>query len=188
MKAFYNWIGKHINAPYGTFIFCLLTFIEGFFIIPVSTLLAFYCLENRKKSFLYGTAATISSGFGALAGYFIGFLIWKGIGTNILNFFISPEKFNYAVEQYKTYQAWAVFLTAFTPVPFKALTITAGFCQLPIIPFLIFTLLARGIRFYFIAIGIYIWGEQVNYYFKKYFYYIVIFAIGFLILLIWLIH
>lgn len=188
MKGIYNWLGKHARTSYGPLIFFILTFIEGFFIVPVSSLLAFYCLENRKKSFFYGTVATIGSAVAALTGYFLGVLLWKSAGTHIINYLIAKEKFDYLVTQYKTYQSVTVFITALTPMPFKALTLTAGFCRIPIVSFIIFTIIARGIRFYFISGSIYFWGDQVNYYLKKYFYYILALGIISLILMIWLIH
>lgn len=188
MKAIYNWLGKHVNAPYGIYIFATLVFIEGFFVVPVSTLLAFYCLENRRKSFIYATVAALFSVIGALTGYYLGTVLWKAAGKDVINAIINPEKFEYLVEQYKTYQAWAVFITALTPMPFKLLTLTAGFCKLPLIPFLSYTLIARGIRFYFIATGIYIWGDKVSYYLNKYFYYFLILGISIFVLTIWLVH
>ena len=75
MKGMYQWLGRHVHARYGTFIFALLVFIEGFFIVPVSTLLAFYSLENRKNALYYALLATIISAFGALAGYVVGSLL-----------------------------------------------------------------------------------------------------------------
>jgi membrane protein YqaA with SNARE-associated domain len=188
MKSMYYWLGKHVHAPYGTFIFSLLIFIEGFFFVPVSTLLAFYCLENRRKCFIYALIATCISGLGALVGYYLGTLLWQAAGTSLIHFFISPEKFTYLVEQYKTHQAWAVFIVALTPIPFKALTLTAGFCHLPVVPFVLFSIVARGIKFYSIGGAIYLWGDQVQYYLNKYFYYFVTAGIGTFILMWWLLH
>lgn len=184
----YAWVGAHVNAPYGVYIFSLLLFIEGFFIIPASTLLAFYCLENRVKAFRYAFIATIMSGLAALAGYGLGILLWQVTGMNILNYFITTEKFDYLVAQYKTYQAWAVFLVALTPMPFKALTITAGFCKLPVLPFILFTLMARGLRFFTIGAGIFFFGDRINYYLNKYFYFFVLLFISFFVILWWLLH
>lgn len=188
MKGMYNWLGKHVHAPYGIYIFSLLVFIEGFFIVPVSTLLAFYCLEDRKKTFMYAALATVMSALAALAGYYLGSLLWHVTGTKLINILISEAKFNKLVEQFKTYQDFAVFVAAFTPMPFKVLTLTAGFCKLPLKPFLIYTLLGRGLRFYLIATGIYIWGDSVNYFLNKYFYYIIGLGLIFIILSFWIIH
>lgn len=188
MKGMYNWLGKHVHAPYGIYVFGLLVFIEGFFFVPVSTLLAFYCLKDRKKTFIYAAIATIVSIFAALAGYYLGMLLWNVTGMKVINLLISEDTFNKMIEKLKLYQNFAVLITAFTPVPFKALTLTAGFCQLPLKAFLIFTTLGRGIRFYLIATGIYIWGDAVNYYLNKYFYYIISLGIAFTLFSFWIIH
>lgn len=188
MKGMYNWLGKHVHAPYGIYIFSLLVFIEGFFIVPVSTLLAFYSLEDRKRTFIYAGIATIISGFAALTGYYIGMLLWNLTGTKLLNLLISEAKFTKLVQQFKIYQNFAVFFASFTPVPFKALTLTAGFCKLPLKSFLIFTILGRGIRFYLISTAIHIWGDSFNYFLNKYFYYIIGLGIAFIIFSFWIIH
>lgn len=188
MKSIYNWLGKHVHAAYGTFIFALLIFIEGFFIVPVSTMLAFFCLENRAHAFRYAFIATVMSAFGALAGYALGYLIWQLAGQSVIHYLISPEKFDYMVQQYKDYQTLTVFIVALTPIPFKALTLTSGFCKLPLIPFIFFCLVARGIKFYLIALSIYIWGDQVQYYLNKYFYLFITLFILFFIISWWLLH
>jgi len=188
MKGMYNWLGKHVHAPYGIYVFGLLVFIEGFFFVPVSTLLAFYCLKDRRKTFLYAGIATLVSILSALAGYYLGMLLWNLTGTKLINLLISEAKFNKLIEQFKIYQNFTVFVAAFTPVPFKALTLTAGFCQLPLKAFLIFTILGRGIRFYLISAGIYIWGDSVNYFLNTYFYYIISLGIAFIIFSYWIIH
>ena len=188
MKIVYQWLGKHVHAPYGTFVFALLVFIEGFFIVPVSTLLAFYSLENRNKALFYALLATLVSALGAAAGYGLGMLLWSVGGKSIIHFFISPEKFEHLVDQFKSYQAWTTFVVALTPMPFKMLTLTAGFLRLPIIPFIILSMLARGLRFFVISGAIALWGEKVHYYLNEYFYYIIGAGIGFFIALWFLMH
>jgi membrane protein YqaA with SNARE-associated domain len=179
MKSMYYWLGKHVHAPYGTWVFALLVFIEGFFVVPVTTLLTFYCLENRKKAFMYAAIATGVSALAALVGYLLGALLWKTLGQNFIYYLISPKTFDYLVEQYKNYQAATVIMISLTPIPFKALTLTAGFCQLPLIPFIFFSLIGRGLRFFLIATAVFLWGHHLQYYIDKYFYY---FATAFIVL------
>ncbi len=188
MKIVYEWLGKHVHAPYGNYVFALLVFIEGFFFIPVSTLLAFYSLENRRNALFYALLATLVSGLGALAGYTLGKILWSVGGKAVIHYLVAPDKFEKLVDQFKNYQAWTTFLIALTPMPFKLLTLTAGFCRLPLIPFIIISMLARGVRFFAISGAIYIWGESVQYYLQKYFYYVVAAGIAFLIALWFLVH
>jgi membrane protein YqaA with SNARE-associated domain len=172
MKGIYEWLGKHVQARYGTILFGILVIIEGFFIMPISTLLAFYSLQNREKAFLYATIATLMSGVGAMVGYAIGLLAWQAGGKELIYYFTSPESFENLVSRFTNYQAWTTFFVALTPAPFKLITLTAGFLRLPIIPFLAFSIAARGLRFFGIAGSIYIWGERVQYYINEYFYYV----------------
>ncbi len=188
MKAIYQWLGKHVHGPYGTFVFGLLVFIEGFFIVPVSTMLAFYSLENREKALFYALIATLVSALGALAGYLLGMALWQVGGKSVIHWLIAPDKFEHLIEQFKTYQALTIFGLALTPAPFKLLTLTAGFCKLPLIPFILLSMIARGLRFFAIAGAIYIWGEAVQYYLHKYFYYIVAATIGLFILIWYSVH
>jgi len=79
------------------------------------------------------------------------------------------------------YQHWAVFIAAFTPVPYKAVTISAGFCHLDIVYFIIFSILGRGLRFFALASLIYFYGKQVQYFIDKYFN---LLAVAFLLLVL----
>ncbi len=73
-------------------------------------------------------------------------------------------------------------MLALSPMPFNMLTISAGFMGLPILPFLFFSLAARGLRFFAIAGSIHLWGEQFHFYLNEYFYWFVGFcAIGYIL-------
>lgn len=188
MKRMYQWLGKHVHAWYGTILFGVLVIIEGFFIVPVSTLLAFYCLQNRKNALLYATIATLMSGVGAMIGYGFGLLAWKAGGRDLIHYLVTPDSFESLITRFTNYQAWTTFFVALTPVPFKLITLTAGFLQLPIVPFLGFSMLARGLRFFAIAGSIALWGEKVQYYIDEYFYYVAFFCILLFILFWYLVH
>ncbi len=72
-------------------------------------------------------------------------------------------------------------MIALTPMPYKILTFSAGFMRMPVVPFILFSMAARGLRFFAIAGAIYIWGEKVQYYLDKYFYWVVAVGIAFFI-------
>jgi membrane protein YqaA with SNARE-associated domain len=91
------------------------------------------------------------------------------MGIKLVSWAISQNSFNNAIAKYKLYQNWAVLVAGFTPLPYKAITLSAGFCRLPIVPFIICSLIARGARFFLIAGLLKIWGEQVRYFIDRYF-------------------
>lgn len=181
MKGIYNWVGKYANSKYGDLILGFLVSIEGFLPIPSSAILAFYCLQNRRRYLIYALITTLTSVLAAFIGYTIGSLFWDVLGQKMVQF-ISEAKFIRLTELYKTYQGATIFAVSLAPfIPFKLLTLTAGFCKLPILKFLLYTLIARGIKFYAIALSIHFWGDRVNYLLNKYFYYIIVLAIVLLI-------
>lgn len=175
-----NFTNKYISSPYSTYLFSVLFFIEEFLIFPIlSPILAIFWIENRKKSFIYAIAATLISGLTAIIGYYIGVLLCQYGARDLIGYFMAPEKFNQAIALYKQYHVWAVFAAILTPIPFKALTISAGFCGVSLISITLSIMLARSLRFFVIAGALYIWGEKAKYYFNKYFYFFLLLLLSF---------
>jgi len=170
LKRLYDWMGKQVHTAYATPMLALLFFIEAtVFFIPVDPLLILYCIEHRNRSLYYATVATIASVIGGVFGYGIGLALWESIGQLIVNYIISPTTFAEVVHGFTKYESAAVLIAGFTPVPYKAVTIGAGFCKLPIVPFVTYSLIARGARFYLLAIIIRIWGKEIKEYIDRYF-------------------
>ncbi|MFA6066049.1 MAG: VTT domain-containing protein [Candidatus Babeliaceae bacterium] len=188
MKKLYNWAGKQVSSPYATWIFALLVFTEGFFFMPVNTLLVLFCLEKRNKALLYALLATIASILGGLFGYYIGSLLWSTLGARIVSFLISEDAFNKALAQYKSYHLWGIIVSSFLPIPYKLITLTSGFCRLPLGVFTLGITIGRTVRFFLIGTALYIWGDYIKEIIDRYFYFIL--ALGLLILFVswWAIH
>jgi membrane protein DedA with SNARE-associated domain len=49
-----------------------------------------------------------------------------------------------------------------TPIPYKIVTITSGLADYPIIPFILLSIVSRGMRFYLVAFLIYRYGERAR--------------------------
>lgn len=175
VRRVYDWFGSLVISPYALWWLIALFFIEAsFFFIPVDPLLILFCIEDTDRSLRYAAWATGASVFGGLFGYMIGALLWDNVGASLVHLLISEQTFNHVLNQYTVYQAWAVFIAGFTPVPYKAVTISAGFCKLPLVPFICYSLLARGLRFFILAGMIKIWGVRIKKIIDDYFNYLVI--------------
>lgn len=169
LKNVYDWMGKQVHSPYATPLLAFLFFLEAIFFLPVDPLLVLFCIEHKARAWYYATVATCASVAGGVCGYFIGLSIWETVGQKMIALFFSPEMFANAVELYKNYESWAVLIAGFTPIPYKLVTLTAGFCGLPLIPFIMYSFIARGARFYLVAFVISTWGEQIKEYIDRYF-------------------
>ena len=185
IRKAYDWMGQKVHSTYATSWLAVLFFVEAFFFIPVDPILILFCVENNKRSFFYAAVATVSSVFGGIFGYIIGNLMWKSIGIKLVSWIISEQTFHQAVLKYELYQNWAVLIAGFTPLPYKAITLSAGYCSLPLIPFITFSLIARGTRFFLVAGAIRIWGGQIKNFIDRYFNQLVILFTVTLVLSFW---
>ena len=185
LRKTYDWMGKKTKSPFADVWLAALFFIEAIFFLPVDPLLILYCIENRKKSFYYATIATVSSVAGGVFGFFIGAVLWNSVGATLVHWVISPAAFQNAVTKYHTYQNWAVLIAGFTPLPYKAITLSAGFCKLSIIPFIVCSIISRGARFFLVSGLIYVWGARIKVFIDRYFNQLVILFTFLIILSIW---
>lgn len=186
IRKTYDWMESKTASSYAVFWLSFLFFIEAFFFIPVDPLLILFCINNSRRSIYYATIATLSSVAGGVFGYTLGALLWNGVGSKMVGFLISEAAFNSAILKYKLYQNWAVLIAGFTPLPYKAVTLSAGFCKLAIIPFILFSLISRGARFFLVAGAIRIWGPQIKGIIDQYFNQLVILFTLLIVLSFWL--
>ena len=190
VRKIYDWMGSQVYSRYADITLGILFYLEAIFFIPTDPMLIMYCIERRDKAYYYATIATITSVLGGLTGYFIGYWFWHTMGQQIIhhpmvNYIMTPDTFSYLCNLYKQYEALAILAAAFTPIPYKAATLTAGFCNLSLMPFIIASLIGRGARFYLYAITISIWGKQIKQYIDRYFNLLVLCAMVLITALIW---
>ncbi len=192
LRKVYNWMGSRVYSKHANLILMVLFYLEALvFIIPTDPMLIFYCLEQRHKAFWYAFIATIGSVLGGITGYLIGYYIWSSAGQSIIhsplvNIVLKPDDFYYLCDLYKEHEYLAIFIAGFTPVPYKAATFTAGFCNLAIIPFIVCSFIARGARFLIYAVAITIWGNKIKEYIDRYFNLIVLLIVALISVSVWL--
>lgn len=170
VRPVYDWTRQRVSSPYALLWLVGLMALESFiFPIPIDPLLILFCIEKPKKSFHYATLCTLSSVFGGALGYAIGSFLWDTFGSFFTRYIVSALTFESIRLKYELYETWAVLIAGFTPIPYKAVTLSAGFCKLSFLPFLFYSTLARGARFFLLAGIITVWGAQIKKYIDLYF-------------------
>lgn len=150
-------------GPMGLFI---LSFAESsFFPVPPDILLIALALIKPETSFYLAAITTAGSVLGAIFGYYIGL---KG-GRPILEKFVSKEKISLVHNYFNKYEAWAIGIAGFTPIPFKVFTISGGVFYINFTRFIIASILSRGARFFLVATAIFFFGSTIKFYIEKYF-------------------
>ena len=131
---------------------------------PPDVILAPMALKQPNKAYYYALVCTITSVLGGLVGYLLGktllaFLLKYGL--------IEATMVDTAKTWFDQYNIWLVGLAAFTPLPYKLATITAGTMNMAILPFVLISLLARGARYYLEVFLVKKFGSQADIWLQK---------------------
>ena len=169
MKKIYDWVVSWAETPYGSWALFILAFAESsFFPIPPDVLLIALAVAVPKKAIRYALICSIGSILGGCFGYFIGRQFMAGVGYKIIDWYGLTAKFDYIQHLYRTYDAWAVGIAGFTPLPYKLFTITAGAFNINFPVFLLASALSRSARFFIIGLLIYRFGPQIQAFIIRY--------------------
>ena len=172
LRSLYTWVmekAAHRNAIWWLALF---SFVEAsFFPIPPHPLLGLMCLAEPRKALRFAGVATIASVLGGLLGYAIGWGLYDLVGDWMIAMLGLEEAFPKA-QCYLTQEPWAVFsifvAKGVTPIPFKLLTITAGFVHLPLWLFLVASLLSRSISFMIVGALFRFFGAPIKTFIDRY--------------------
>ncbi|PCJ20558.1 MAG: cytochrome B [Candidatus Cloacimonadota bacterium] len=170
IRKLYDYTLSWAERPQALWALFFLAFIESsFFIIPPDVLLIALCTGKPKRSFIFVAVCTIGSILGGLFGYMIGAFFFASVGQSILNFLHLNSAFILVQEKYTQNAFLAIFAAAFTPIPFKVFTITAGVCKIKLSTFILASFLGRGLRFTIVGSLIYIFGAKIEKLIDKHF-------------------
>jgi membrane protein YqaA with SNARE-associated domain len=169
-QRLYRWTLSLAESQHAPLALGVIAFAESsFFPLPPDAILIPMSLAKPKRAWVYALICTVGSVTGALLGYAIGALLYETVGKWLINLY----GYGARVDQLRALYAqwgWAVILfKGFTPIPFKIVTITSGLLAYSLPLFILFSLLTRGARFFFIAVLLKRYGEPVNALLDKYF-------------------
>ncbi|MEW6103748.1 MAG: YqaA family protein [bacterium] len=154
-----NWTIHWASTPYGVYALFILSFVESsFFPVPPDLLLIALCLLNPKISLFYATVCAIASVLGGMVGYFIGFFGGRPLAERLFK----KEKIEIVHNYFQKYEAWAIFIAAFTPIPYKVFTIAGGVFYINFLKFIIASIFGRSGRFFIVGCLIMLFGERVK--------------------------
>ena len=142
----------------------LVSFIESsFFPIPPDVMIIPMVIAKKKEFIKIFLIASIFSVLGGVLGYFIGYLFFD-LAMYVVEFYNYGDKVNdlkLNMSEGNGFLAWlsVLFLAGFTPLPYKAFTITSGLIAFNLPIFIIVSLISRGLRFFIVTFLSYKFGQ-----------------------------
>mgnify|MGYP000509971666 CR=1 FL=1 len=169
LRKLYDWTLAKAAHPHAEWWLALFAFVEAsFFPIPPHPLLGLMCLAEPKKAVRFAAVATLASVAGGLLGYAIGWGLYDTVGTQVLAALGLTRSFPQAVCYLNEYGFWLFVAKGATPIPFKLLTITAGFMGMGLGLFLLGSLVSRAISFMIVGLLFQFFGAPIKRFIDKY--------------------
>lgn len=192
IRRLYDWVLSLAEHPKsGPALFGLSAAEASFFPIPPDVLLIALSLSRPQKAFYWASICLAGSVLGGIIGYGLGWNFMAAIGGKILAFYHLNDKYVVVQQLYQQYDAWAVAIGGFTPLPYKLFTITAGAFEINFCTFMLASAISRSARFFLVAGVVYAFGPSVRRFLEKYFnlctIIFMVLLVGGFILLKWLI-
>ena len=145
LRRLYDWTLAKAAHPNAVWWLALFAFVEAsFFPVPPHPLLGLMCLAAPRRAIWFAGVATVASVLGGLLGYAIGALLYDSIGTQLLSALGMTKSFPLAACYLREYGVEIIMIKGATPIPFKLLTITAGFIHMPLLPFIGASIVSSG--------------------------------------------
>ena len=150
----------------------LVSFIESsFFPIPPDAMIIPMVIAKKKEYLKIFLIASIFSVLGGIFGYLIGYL-FLDLAMYLIEFYGYQDKVEnliLSMSEGSGFLAWLsiLFLAGFTPLPYKAFTISSGLIAFNLPIFIIVSLISRSLRFFIVAYLSYRFGELFTEYMEK---------------------
>ena len=167
--SFFEKIIEKSKSIYASITLYFLSFIEAiFFPIPIDPLLAILVFNNKEKYIELTIFCTLASVIGGIVGWLLGYII----GEEIEELFtiipwIRNDSFNAVKIAFDDHGILIIFLGAFTPLPFKIISVTSGIFHINIIIFFVMSLVGRGLRFFLVSLIVKNFGDKGIYILKN---------------------
>jgi membrane protein YqaA with SNARE-associated domain len=152
LRRLYDWCITAAGKPHATWIMGVVSFVESsFFPVPPDAMLIPMALSRPDRAYFYASICTLTSVAGGLLGYAIGAFLYDSLGLWLMTLYGYGSKVDAFTEAYREWGTWIILFKGVTPIPYKIVTIASGFSHYPVVPFILLSIIARGMRFYLVA-------------------------------------
>ncbi len=136
--------------------------------VPLEAILVPLMQARREQLWLIALMATLGCAVGALFGYALGYYLFDLLGDWLIELFASPEQFEQVKNQMAREGFWFVLTLGVAPIPFQIAMLAAGATQYSLPWFLLATILARSLRYFGLALVVYVAGNKAEHLIRRY--------------------
>jgi membrane protein YqaA with SNARE-associated domain len=163
LRRIYDWCVAAADKPYALWVLGAVSFAESsFFPVPPDIMLLPMSLARPQRAWFFAALCTVASVAGGMVGYAIGAVLYDSLGQWLINLYGLGGKVEAFRASYAQWGAWIIIGKGLTPIPYKLVTITSGFAGYNIGLFVLCSIIARGGRFFAVAILLNRYGDTIR--------------------------
>jgi membrane protein YqaA with SNARE-associated domain len=164
LRAFTDaWVHRHAHSARARMWLFWLAFVESSVSpMPPDILLVAILLAGAERWAAYAAITTVGSVLGGLFGYLIGAAFFSLFGEALVRAYGLEAAMRAVGEQFAANAFLAIFVAAFTPIPYKVFTIAAGLFSVPFGVFAVASVIGRGARFFAVAYIVRVFGAAAT--------------------------
>lgn len=163
IQRLYDWTLSLAEHRHALWVLALVSFLESsMFPIPPDIIMIPMVLARPNRAFVIAGVALVASVLGGMLGYAIGALAYDTLGEPILRALGKAHSMDEFATRFNDLGFWAVLAAGITPFPYKVITIMSGWTGMPLATFITTSILARGLRFFLVALLLWKFGAPVR--------------------------
>ena len=163
IQRLYDWTLSLAQHRHALWALAIVAFAESsFFPIPPDIIMIPMIIARPNRAFLITGVALLASVLGGLAGYAIGAFAYETLGQPILSALGKGDAMDAFSTRFNELGFWAILTAGVTPFPYKVITIMSGWTAMPLGVFIATSILARGVRFFLVAVLLWKFGEPIR--------------------------
>ncbi len=163
IQRLYDWTLSLAEHRHALWVLAFVSFLESsMFPIPPDIIMIPMIIARPNRAFVIAGVALVASVIGGLLGYAIGALAFEALGEPILTALGKADAMAEFSTRFNDVGFWAVLIAGVTPFPYKVITIMSGVTAMPLATFIATSILARGLRFFLVALLLWKFGAPVR--------------------------
>jgi membrane protein YqaA with SNARE-associated domain len=155
------WSARIAESRHGLMLIFIASFLEAIIVpIPLELVLIPYMLKERQRVWIIATVTLLGCMLAATVGYYVGVALFDTVGTWLLETLNYSSQFEDFRKDFQANGFWTILIIGVVPIPFQAAMLAAGATGYPLLLFWLAATIARGIRYYGLALLVVLFGRQ----------------------------
>lgn len=163
-----RWLERLNRSDHVLVLLFVASFLETIVVpIPIELILVPFMLANPHRLWRSAGAVTLGCLAASVLGYGIGFFLFESAGEWAIRHLGWQSGYRQFQQLFEAHGFWAILALGIVPVPFQTAMLAAGTAGYPLPLFVLAATIARGIRYFGLALLVHLFGERARVYWES---------------------